>query len=110
MSQKQLPLFQHAPDDPNVRWLEELLRERKEWMTAEEIAGFSGGRIGERDIRALASASKWILSGPGSPGYKHLDCCTQEEIKHYTEAGISQGKKMIKRGFTLRRNAHKRIG
>jgi len=106
----QLGLFQEKPQSPNVQWLEDLLREHKEWMTAAEIVEAAHGRISDRDVRALASASAWILSGPGSPGYKHLECSTPEENHHYTEAGLSQGKHMIKRALRLRRNAHRRIG
>lgn len=50
-----------------------------------------------------------ILSGPGSPGYILVENATVEEIKHYSESNISQGKKMLRKGLRLKRYAHKRI-
>lgn len=108
VTQKELPMFQHAPDDPNVRWLEDLLRARRGWMTAAEIAALTEGRIGDRDIRALASASKQIISG--QKGYKHLDHASPEESAHAANWLESQAKKMSERAGVIRRNAHKRIG
>jgi hypothetical protein len=110
INQKDLPLFQHstAPEDANVRWLENLLCEAKDWKTAAEIAEAASGRVSDRDIRALASASAWIISG--QKGYKHLEHSTPEESAHAKNWLISQGKLMIKRGLRIGRNAHRRIG
>lgn len=105
--QRELP-FQFAPSDPNVQWLEKLLRDGGCWMTAADIALSTQGRVNDRDIRALASASGWIISG--QKGYKHIEHGTPEENAHAKNWLISQGKQMIKRGIAIGRNAHRRIG
>lgn len=104
----QLNLFERAPDDANVQWLEKLLKDSACWMTASDISLSTGGRVGDRDLRALASASEWIISG--QRGYKHIEHATPEENAHASNWLISQGKIMIKRGCRIRRNAHRRIG
>lgn len=104
----QLGLFQFAPADANVQWLENLLQGHGAWMTMKDISFTTGGRIGDRDIRALASASEWIISG--QRGYKHIEHASPEENAHASNWLISQGKQMIKRGCRIRRNAHRRIG
>jgi hypothetical protein len=107
----QLELTAAAPaTDANVEWLEQLLLERAAWLTAAEIAAASLGRLNERAVRKLASDSQWILSGPGSPGYKHLKCATADEVNHFTNAAQSQGQLMIERSLRLRRTAHAIFG
>lgn len=104
----QLGLFEYQAADANVTWLEELLRGAKTWMTAKDISLTSGGRVGDRDIRALASASEWIISG--QKGYLHLEHASAEDVAHAANWLISQGKLMIQRGCRIRKNAHRRIG
>lgn len=104
----QLGLFEARPDDKNVVWLEELLAGARAWMTARAIAATVAGRIGDRDLRALASASAWIISG--QRGYKHLQHATPEEIDHAAHWLESQAKKMSERACSIRRNAHRVIG
>lgn len=106
--QKELPMFQHAPDDPNVQWLENLLRGAQCWMSARDICLTNGGRTRDREVRALASASANIISGQN--GYKHIAHATAEEIHHASSWLVSQGKKMIKRGIAIQRNGHRRLG
>ena len=106
----QLELAPAPVRDPNIAWLESLLLERAAWLTAAEVAAASVGRLNERAVRQLASASVWILSGPGSPGYKHLKCATADEVNHYTAAAESQGKLMIERSLRLRCQAHAIFG
>jgi len=106
----QLGLFDAKPGDANVVWLETLLKAHGGWMTRRQIVEACGGRIDERQVRSLANASEWILSGPGSPGYRHVTNSNPEEINHYSNANISQGKKMIARGIAFRRRAHQTIG
>lgn len=106
-NQKELP-FQFAPADANVQWLEKLLKDGQCWMTRRDIELTSGGRVGDRDIRALASASEWIISG--QRGYKHIEHASPEEIAHAANWLESQAKKMSERAGTIRRNAHRRIG
>jgi hypothetical protein len=104
----QLGLFEVARNDVNVQWLEKLLSGAQCWMTAADIALSTHGRVGDRDLRALASASEWIISG--QKGYKHLEHASPEEIAHARNWLISQGKKMIRRGIAIGRNAHRRLG
>ena len=104
----QLGLFESKPTDTNVVWLEELLRGAGCWMTARDIIQTCGARLHDRDVRELASASGWILSG--QRGYRHMSHATTEECDHAAAWLVSQGKKMIKRGLLLRRNAHKNLG
>ena len=55
------------------------LRNLTNWASAQTISQRLG--FTERKIRDLASKSKGlIVSGPGSPGYKHVTRCTGEEI------------------------------
>lgn len=109
----QLGLFEEKPGSANVVWLETVLKTQRRWLTAAELlelAGRKNNDDGKRLIRGLANASEWILSGPGSPGYRHMECSTPEEIDHYSNANISQGKDMIRRGIKIKRNAHKIFG
>ena len=107
--QANLPLFQVAPDDPNVAWLESYLQEHREWMTAKQILVVAGkeGRD-ERWVRALAQESAWVISG--QKGYKHLDHATGEDVCRFVEWMESQAKKMIGRAERMRRNAHSVLG
>lgn len=107
-AQRELPMFQHAPEDANVQWLENFLRDGKCWFTARDIELSTHGRVGDRDIRALASASPWIISG--QKGYKHLEHASPEEVDHAANWLESQAKKMSERACLIRRNAHRRIG
>jgi hypothetical protein len=104
----QLGLFDARPTDANVVWLEKLLQGAACWMTAKDIIQTCLGKLLDRDVRELASASKWIISG--QRGYKHIEHATAEETAHAANWLISQGKKMIKRGIAIRANAHARIG
>lgn len=106
----QLELAPQPVADPNVRWLEAELLQAAGWLSAAELQQRSLGRLNERAIRKLASESQWILSGPGSPGYKHLKCATADEINHYAAAAESQGKLMIERAIRLRHAAHAVLG
>ncbi len=61
----------------------------------------------DRKIRQLAEQSDAeIVSGPGSPGYIHIEHCPAEKIHHITSKMISQGKAMIRRALKTRRRAH----
>ena len=99
--------------DADVQWFEKLLRNHGDWLTAAEVLNLvlrKPSDDNKRWIRELASRSEWILSGPGSPGYKHIEHCTPEEIKHFKNALISQGKDMIRRGIKIARSAHQIFG
>lgn len=107
-TQPELTLTPAPPQTPDVRWLEALLRGASCWLTAKDISLTTMGRVGDRDLRALASASEWIISG--QKGYKHLEHATGEEIAHASNWLVSQGKVMIQRGIRIKRNAHRRLG
>jgi len=94
--------------DADVAWLENLLKGAQCWMSCKDILLTVGGRLIDRDVRALASQSTWIISG--QRGYLHVEHATAEEIAHSANWLISQGKKMIRRGIGQRRAAHGRIG
>lgn len=100
-AQATLPLFQVAPDDPNVAWLIGALRARGDWMTAAELlqaAGKAETESNRRWLRALANASEGeIFSGPGSPGYKLTRDMTAEEYNHYRNATKHQADEMTAR-------------
>jgi hypothetical protein len=105
----QLKFFEAAKEDPNVQWLERVLDETKGWLTAAALAERSCGVLSDREIRILANASPYVLSGPGSPGYRHLKHASTEEKAHWPNALISQGKSMLRSGVRLKRTAHAMI-
>lgn len=106
--QLELKQFPAAPHDPNVQWLEELLLGAKCWMSAKDISLTVGGKALDREIRELASASKWIISG--QKGYRHISHATAEEINHAANWLESQAKKMSERAGRIRRSAHQVFG
>lgn len=105
--QRELPLAT-TPVNTDVQWLEHLLQGAKCWMTAKDVELTSMGRVGDRDIRRLASASGWIISG--DKGYKHLENATLEEAQHFANRLRSQAKQMDDRAGLVLTNAHRRIG
>lgn len=106
-AQNDLPLFAAPAPAADVAWLENMLRGARCWMTAADIRLSTHGHVNERDLRALASASAWIISG--QKGYKALDHATPEEIAHASNWLESQAKKMSERACAIRRNAHARL-
>lgn len=105
---EQLELTAPPHADPDVRWLEQLLLGAHCWMSARDIALSTGGRVGDRDLRALANASAEIISG--QKGYKHLRHATAEEINHAASWLEAQAKKMGERAGRIRRRAHEIFG
>lgn len=107
----QLGLFEARATDASVIWLETYLKCHAKWIKAGDLLRWHGrpdDDTQKRLIRELAAASEWIISG--QMGYKHIEHATPEENAHAANWLISQGKKMIKRGLVIRRNAHKRLG
>ena len=104
----QLSLFESATDDKNLRWLEHWLRASGQWWTAAELRKVIEDRLTDRDLRSLASASEWIISG--QKGYRHLEAATLEEIDHAAAWMESQAGKMARRATLWRHAAHRRIG
>ena len=97
----------HAAD-ADVLWLENLLKGAGCWMTAKDIKLTIRGLLYDRDLREMASASEWIISG--QKGYKHMSHATAEEIHHACAWLESQAKKMGDRAGKLRSNSHKLFG
>lgn len=67
----------------------------KGWLTAEQI-GLALGWA-DRRVRRAASQSDEVISYPGSPGYKLLKDCTQEEYHRYRNVTRHQAREMIGR-------------
>lgn len=93
---------------PSAAWLENILRDAGCWMTAKDLILSTHGKTHERNLRELASASDWIISG--QKGYLHLQHASAEEITHAANWLESQAKKMSDRAGKIRRNAHRGIG
>ena len=119
----QLELTQSAAAEPrpgisrdaatDTQWLEQLLDTVEDWQTAAEILQSIGKPAtddNKRWLRDVASRAEYVLSGPGSPGYRHIRHCQIEEVDHYRNSLISQGKGMIKRGIKISRAAHEIFG
>jgi hypothetical protein len=97
-----------APNAGAIETLETILRNHTCWITAAGLLSLMGiveSDSAKRQIRELASASHWIISG--QLGYKHLEHATAEEIDHAANWLESQAKKMSDRACAIRRNAHK---
>lgn len=106
---QQLPLFEAPPDDPNVKWLIDLLLRKGGWVTASQICEVAGDRIDDRRIRMLAEASGgWVISG--QRGYRHIQHAKAGEIDHCVAAWESQAKRMLKRATRTRILAHQLVG
>jgi len=108
-------LFPPKPGDyaTETAWFEALLDLRKEWVTAAEVLAAIGRPAtddNKRWVRNLARNSKHVLSGPGSPGYRHIKHSNIGECQHYRDAQISQGKEMIRNGIKISRAAHALFG
>jgi hypothetical protein len=110
--QPQLPLLDPATAaERNVRWLESILKSRAAWSTSDQLLLLLGRDPTDdhkRQLRQLANASEWIISG--QKGYKHLEHATAEEINHFCNWMESQAAQMTKRAENLRRNAHRIFG
>jgi hypothetical protein len=98
--------FNLAPAPP-VGELETLLA----WLAANP--GFHTAKtissqlpLTDRQIRQLAELSDGlIISGPGSPGYCHLNHCDPATISHIADTLKSQAKRMFARSIKIRRRA-----
>jgi hypothetical protein len=75
------------------------------FQTARELSASLG--LSDRQIRRAAElAGGRIVSGPGSPGYCHLDHCTAAQVAHIADTLRSQARHMLARSIRLRKNAH----
>lgn len=101
-------LFNAPPEIPDVAWLEHFLESGQVWFTAKDIQLSTRGKIGDRALRELASASAKIISG--QKGYRALCHASPEEINHAANWLESQASKMSNRACAIRREAHKIFG
>lgn len=110
--QDELPLFQANKEDPNVQDFVALIARADGWLTASDVLFrllMLNTDSNRRLVRAWAEASDGeIISG--QKGYLHVKHATPEEINHAANWLVSQGKKMIKRGIKIRRQAHAAVG
>jgi hypothetical protein len=82
-----------------------LLRKGDQWITAKEISRVL--EFSERKIRDLASASGGrILSGPGCPGYRHIQWSKFSDASEVSKRMRSQAKAMWRRSIEIERMAH----
>jgi hypothetical protein len=84
----------------HVRRLVSVLRESGEWMTRKQLAAIMGDQSAawERKVRAIASvAAPVVVSFPGSPGYRHIGACTDEEVEHCINAFRSSAQDQMRR-------------
>lgn len=56
--------------------------------------------------RASELADGHIVSGPGSPGYCHIEHCPTETLAHITDTLRSQARHMLTRSIRIRKRAH----
>lgn len=97
-----------APPAGDVERLLSYLSAHPGFHTAANLAAALG--LTDRQIRSLAQDSDGlIISGPGSPGYCHLNHCDPETIGHIADTLRSQAKHMLRRSIRIRRRAHKLI-
>lgn len=98
-----------APADGEVERLVSYLLQRGErWTTAREILADLG--INDRKLRLLKAASaNRIISGPGCPGYRHIDHTTLPQIKEVLARSFSQARAMTRDYIALRKLAHSKF-
>lgn len=102
-STKRMP----APAPSDVDALVDYLRwaSVKEWVPAKTISTKLG--FNERKIRSLAEHSNGVvISGPGCPGYRHIDNCTGAQVREVSDRMKSQAKAMLRRSIRLKNLAH----
>ncbi len=94
-----------APPVGEVECLVAWLRQHAGFHTARQLCAALD--LSDRKVRLLAAASDGlIISGPGSPGYCHLDHCPAEQLAHIADTLRSQARQMLGRSIRLRRRAH----
>ena len=96
-----------SPAPSDVDALIDFLRwaSAKEWVPAKTISTKLG--YNERKIRSLAEHSNGVvISGPGCPGYRHIDNCTGAQVREVSDRMKSQAKAMLRRSIRLKNLAH----
>lgn len=78
------------------------------WTSAKQIHADLG--INDRKLRILRAAAKSrVLSGPGCPGYRHIDHATLDQIHEAAARKKSQIRAMTIDYIDLKRLAHSRL-
>lgn len=97
------------PEAPaGLDWLEAHLDEVGRWVTAPDIVAATGGRLTDRKVRELASASDVIISG--QRGYRRLERSSADEIRHFLADMESRARELMLRAARIRRRAHRIVG
>lgn len=110
-TQQLLELTAAPPEAAAVHWLiDELLRlrtpENRGWIKSRELGAVTETQ--KRRIREIAELGQGqIVSYPGSPGYKLLDDCSLEELRHGDRAVRSQIRVMARKWKPIWRRMHK---
>jgi len=66
--------------------------------------------LSDRKIRRLAECSGGqVVSGPGSPGYCHIEHCPAGVLAHIADTLRSQARSMLARSIRMRKRAHEVI-
>jgi hypothetical protein len=96
-----------APDE--VARLVTYLKSRgQQWTPAKQILADLG--INDRKLRILRAAAKnQIVSGPGCPGYRHIDHSSLDDIREAAARKKSQIRAMVSDYIALLKLAHARI-
>lgn len=85
-----------------------LRKQGNAWTSAKQIQAALG--INDRKLRILRAAAKSrILSAPGTPGYRHIDFATLDEIHEVAARKHSQIRAMVADYIDLKRVAHSRL-
>lgn len=96
----------------HVRALTGVLHRLSAWVTRKELAALLGDPTPgfERKVRAVASvAAPVVVSYPGSPGYKHFEAATVDEIRHCIAAFRASGTDQIRRAKLYERALDRRL-
>lgn len=104
--------FPSAPtpiqDSPEAELIIAFLNDNPGFHTAKEITTHLN--LSDRQIRKSAEYSNGlIVSGPGSPGYCHINHCPLETLNHIRNTIRSQARHMLNRYLTLGKVAHQTI-
>jgi hypothetical protein len=92
--QPRTPVGEFIITPAEVKWFIDRVRGNG-WVTAVQLGANTESQ--KRKLRAIAEAAgDGIVSYPGSPGYKLLDACNLQELRHGDHAMRSQLKKMAK--------------
>lgn len=104
--QLKFSMAERATNDQQLNALVAWLKGQTEWKTAKQITAALG--LSDRTIRDLASQSDGrIISGPGCPGYKHIDRATKGEIAGAIARMDHQAKVMLRRSRSIERRYHR---